>query len=409
MEQMMFDAMNKLIEAHKKSRNEICSMDVKITVQLLSKLEKSAQVLNSSIVFYFENENAASYRLSEYIEIVQQLKNKMNELEIEEVGEFEYLYDVAEKLLAKSRTILQRSVGIHDDGEFVTNVYRPKLADEIGVFSRRRTEHKTAIVIQGAVKHEDDFTYETAKLYKELYPDCIIILSTWENELEQKKRYDEIGVITCFSKYPEKPGYAHCAYQAVSSIVGIREAKKNGCTRVCKTRTDQRFHTPDLFLYMEKLLDVFPLKIETSQKKRLIAISTTTLNNRVYNTCDMFIYGEIDDVENFFDCPLDTRDWNNETSVEWIDAEQFGKLRFAEAWFVTYYLEKLGFTLKFTLEDSDYYRNELFIIVDGSSIDLYWPKYTKDEYRDREYNSSGFDHGGGMGRVTFFEWLSGQK
>ncbi|MBQ9589604.1 MAG: hypothetical protein IJR29_05420 [Butyrivibrio sp.] len=409
MEKMLFDTLGKLIEAHKTARNKVCSMDGKITIQLLSELEESAQVLNSSLMFYFENENSAIYRLSEYIEIVQQLKNKMNELEIDEVGEFEYLYDMAEKKLVKARTILQRSVGIHDDGEFVTNVYRPKLADEIGIFSRKRIKYKTAIVIQGAVKYEDDFTYETAKLYRELYPDCIVILSTWENESDQKKRYDEIGVITCFSKYPEKPGYAHCSYQAVSSIVGIREAKKAGCTRVCKTRTDQRFHTPDLFLYMEKLLDVFPLKIETSQKKRLIAVSTTTLNNRIYNICDMFIYGEIDDVKNYFDCPLDTREWNKGSSVEWIDAEQFGKLRFAEAWFVTYYLEKLGFSLKFTLEDSDYYRNELFIIVDGSSIDLYWPKYTNDEYRDREYNSSGYDHGGGFGRVTFFEWLSCQK
>ena len=408
MKDLIMDGLSKIIEAHKKEKNSICNLEFSLAIDIIRMLVSSSKAVRESMTFYYENESAAIYKLSEYIELMEQLLDRFESFDIDDADEIEYLYEHGIEMLETSLTVIKRTERIHDDGEFLTKVYRPKKADEIGIRSHQKTKYKTAIVLQGPIKNEDDFTYESVKLYKLLYPECEVILSTWKSEENQKDKFEELGAIVLLNEPPKKPGYANCAYQALSSIEGIRKARELGCERVCKARTDQRFHTPNLFFYMEKLLEQFPLKIKTTQKERLIAISTTTLSFRVYNICDMFIYGDIDDVENYFDCPLDTRDWGKDSNVEWINAEQFGRLRFAEAWFASYYLEKLGYELKFTIEDSDYYRNELFIIVDGSTIDLLWQKYNDDEYKDREYNSSGYDHGGGIGRVSFLEWLSCQ-
>jgi len=408
MKELIIDVLTRIIKAHKNAKNNICNLEFSKAIELIKDLLTSSETLMESMTFYYESENAAVYKLSDYINLLKYLLERFESFEVDDADEIGFLYDKGIEMLETSLTVINRTERIHDDGEFLTKVYRPKKADEIGIRSHKQAKFKTAIVLQGPIKKEDDFTYESVKLYRLLYPECKIILSTWESEEEQKDRFEELGAIVLLNTPPEKPGFANCAYQTVSSIEGIRKAKELGCERVCKTRTDQRFHLPNLFFFMEKLLEQFPIKIETTQKKRIIAVSTTTLSFRVYNTCDMFIYGDIEDVKNYFDCPLDTREWGKDSYVEWINAEQFGRLRFAEAWFVSYYLEKLGFELKFTLEDSDYYRNELFIIVDGSTIDLLWQKYNDDEYKDREYNSSGYDHGGGIGRVSFLEWLSCQ-
>src|SRR3989338_8302443 len=39
-----------------------------------------------------------------------------------------------------------------------------------------------AIIIQGPIRREDNFTLETVKLYRQHYPAATVILSTWEDE-----------------------------------------------------------------------------------------------------------------------------------------------------------------------------------------------------------------------------------
>ncbi len=47
----------------------------------------------------------------------------------------------------------------------------------------------TAIVMQGPIMYDDDFTMETLYRYRAIYPDTLIILSTWEGEVTPKFRY----------------------------------------------------------------------------------------------------------------------------------------------------------------------------------------------------------------------------
>ena len=307
----------------------------------------------------------------------------------------------------KIKLLTSRSEGIHDEGEFATHVYRPKNADEVGIRSEKRAKRKTAIVIQGPIKYEDNFTYETVKLYNLLYPECEVVLSTWEDEAEKAKElFDDLKVSLCFSSKPAHAGFGNSAFQTISSKKGIDKAIELGCERICKTRTDQRFYKPNLFYELDRLLDLFPLKTDTEQKKRIVCISTTTDKNRFYNICDMFVYGDASDINRYFSCPIDERDYDGKTQVVWTNATDFAKLRFAEEWFTTHFIESLGYELKWTKEDSDFYRNNLFIIIDASLLDFVWMKYNSDEYKDRYYNSNrqlvpSF--------VGFLEWLSEQN
>ncbi len=237
-------------------------------------------------------------------------------------------------------------------------------------------------------------------MYKRLYPECILILSTWNSEREYLAPFNDLGIIVCTSDTPKHSGALNCSYQAVSSYAGIAKAFEIGCERICKTRTDQRFYLPDLFAYLEDILDAFPLRIQTLQKERLIAISYTTLSSRLYHVCDMFLYGNANDVLRYFPGKVDDRDWE---PIQWINNIEYSKLRAGEVWFTSNYIESLGYELKWTLEDSAYYMRELFLILDTAMIDLYWAKYTDSEYGERLYNDNSFEN---QRVMNFFAWLS---
>ena len=67
---------------------------------------------------------------------------------------------------------------------FITYHYRPMEAASINSCRDQvKNEPPLAIVIQGPVLHENNFTLETVKLYKKNFAQAKIILSTWENEL----------------------------------------------------------------------------------------------------------------------------------------------------------------------------------------------------------------------------------
>ena len=66
---------------------------------------------------------------------------------------------------------------------FVTYHVRPKLAASV-----RTSSHPTnklpslAIVVQGPIVHKDEFTLESAKVYRQHFGSAKLILSTWDDE-----------------------------------------------------------------------------------------------------------------------------------------------------------------------------------------------------------------------------------
>lgn len=288
---------------------------------------------------------------------------------------------------------------------FYTYHYRPKKADEVNNFVPESMPN-VGIVIQGPIKKEDDFTIETIKLYQKYYPDSPIFVSIWDTELDadiaQFKTLcgEDRVVISHF----EKGDKSH-NYQIVTAGAGIKKAYESGCEYIMKTRTDQRLYAPQVLSSMVRLIHTFPVKISSKVKGRLICNGMGTFGDRLYNLADMFVFGASEDVLRYFTCPKDERDLSDLKKIEYINHLQYeaeySKWRTGEIWFASHYLESLGFSLKWTLEDSDYYRRELFCIVDNAMLDLLWPKYTDAEYRWINYQDKESFH-----PVSFMEWFN---
>lgn len=284
---------------------------------------------------------------------------------------------------------------------FKTYWKRPKKSSQINYLSPSSSFKNIGIVIQGPLLLKDNFTVETVKLYKKLYPQCPVIVSTWidgDNDTIKKLRKD--GALVVQSEYPKIQGHERVNYQKKSSLAGIKMAKKKGCEYVLKTRTDQRIYANNVMEYFKDLVEQFPLKIKTRANKRIICCSLSTIKNRLYNISDMLLFGDVDDMELYFN-PKDAPNTQSGLTIYDEKKEQvkWAKTRPGEIFFSTNYIENCGHKLKWTYQDSDYYRNQLFIVIDSEAIDLFWPKYTRREYMWRSYTGLPFE------TIGFKDWF----
>lgn len=286
---------------------------------------------------------------------------------------------------------------------FLTYWTRPKQARDIDIIDEHRNSKRIAIVVQGKLEEKDDFTLESVRLYRKLYPTVDIIVSTWKGVQEkQVELLKESGAVVLLNEIPNPlTGFCNNNLQRISSLNGILKAKELGAEYVLKCRTDQRFYEGDIFSFMIKLQKQFPLKLKCKAEERVVICSVGTFNTRLYNWTDMFTFGTISDVLRYYSCPEDSRDHNAPFVAK--DLMDYCMQRPGEIYFATHYIESLGFELKWNYEDSDYYLRELAIVIDNEMIDLFWPKYTKREYIWRRYENID------LKQVTFKKWLCMQN
>ena len=284
---------------------------------------------------------------------------------------------------------------------FVYRLYsrRGSTTSTIGIFDKKSIE-KFSIVLQGSVLDADYFTIETCKLYRQLFPDALVILSTWKISDVLKNNLLDIGVYWIENEAPENPGIANINMQITTSREGVLLAKNLGANYVLKTRTDQRIYHPSLYAYLRNLLNLFPLKnINTRQHERLIGISMNTLKFRMYGLSDMFLFGQIDDMILYWNTPLDPRyDTSEERSnvgKTWKESAIWG---IGETYLCTAFLRKIGYEIQYTLADSFNAISKHFIVIDAEAIRLYWNKYT---FNADRYSAFGFFNP----EISFNDWL----
>lgn len=263
----------------------------------------------------------------------------------------------------------------------------------------KKQRSKVAVVLQGPIKKEFDFTEETIKIYLKTFEGCKIILSTWNSEDDHLcDKIRNLGVEVVKSKAPE-PSWLNMNHQIVSTRAGLQVAKDLGCEFVFKTRTDQRMYETNIVEYLLNMLKVFPLETNVSQQKyRLITTSFNTFKFRLYEPSDMFLFGHIDDVMNYWSCPFVERARNIEISHKLLE---FCKQEPAEIYFFTNFLKRTGWNLEWTLSDSWLAYAERLCIIDTVSIGLYWPKYSNLVNRFRNF----FGKNNVLEELTFKEWL----
>ena len=257
-----------------------------------------------------------------------------------------------------------------------------------------------AIVLQGPISHEDNYTLETIKFYINQNPDWKVIVSTWDNE--DTLEIEQIGNSNLhILKNPILPnkGPNNINLQIFSSKIGIEKASELGCEYVFKSRTDQRIYNVNVDLYCLALMRHFPLDEEEAIKERIVACSFTSLKYRPYGVSDMLLFGCIDDMLYYWDIPYDQR-ISPPSFYEKISVLDHAKYRLGEVYIVTEFLKKIEYNIDWTLEDTWNVYAKFYLIIDKEAINLHWNKYDKEiEDRFKYYQDHSFE------LMEFKDWL----
>jgi hypothetical protein len=162
----------------------------------------------------------------------------------------------------------------------------------------------TAIVMQGPVLFERDFTYESLARYRKIYPRIMLVLSTWEGTVSKffKKRLEAIEVIVVENKKPEDAGPSNVMMQLASTNGGLAIVKGiPNIKYVLKTRTDQRFLLPDFIVYMKNMLGQYPPAGNEVKCRIAFLGGLNSLLLFPFRVTDFMTFGDIDDICNFYD------------------------------------------------------------------------------------------------------------
>ena len=290
-----------------------------------------------------------------------------------------------------------------------------------------------AIVMQGPLWYEDNYTINTAQFYRQWYPNAPIIISTWKNEATEAFREEckKIGVVLLENALPTEAGYGHINYQLESSFAGVNYVKNHTSTEfVLKCRTDQRFNRTDFLIYFKNLTQTFPPKGD-KLKKRIVFTSSDMWIPFFMN--DFMVFGNIESMNKFYGISKITPQQQavlgryykflykvnksitrKNTLFSFHDIEFGRKLRNYNKM-----MSKVAYNEMFIVES--FYRNAIgaiepekilqqywrfmrdyAIICDEAALLVDWPKYTDNRrYAIPTFYDSRYEEG----RIDFTRWL----
>ena len=293
--------------------------------------------------------------------------------------------------------------------QFVTERRRPRIVRTRGPASATDSRSDTAIVMQGPVRWFNElsrqagteFTFETLRQYRTNYPNAPIILSTWDDECTAEVRNwcRRWSIELVAQKSPPNCGISNMNLQMASSAMGVRHAESLGASFTLKTRTDQRIGNDRLLEFLHSALRVFPaLEGTFLQEQRIVALSFNTFLYRLSGVSDMFTFGTTHDVATYWNGRHDTRPptWKSVAGTP----REFAAQRVCEVAFCSAFLESTGWNLQWTLADYWDALRRRFIVLDATSVDFLWPKYSRVEERWSMHR--GYYHE----EVSFASWLS---
>ena len=138
---------------------------------------------------------------------------------------------------------------------FISVKKLPKRVGDRQVILNRQTavkKNEVAVLLQGIVRTEDNFTVDTIKFYKKIFPNAIIIVSTWKGEKsEVVESMRKAGAVVLLLEPLEDTGCCNINAQLKCAKEGIRYAKELGVNYIMKTRTDQRIYYPHTIEFLK--------------------------------------------------------------------------------------------------------------------------------------------------------------
>ena len=300
---------------------------------------------------------------------------------------------------------------------------KPQRADQLTICNRFGIgQASRAIVIQGPLVTEDDYTLETVRLYKRTCPGATIVVSTWEGACAETCSLIEAeGAHIVLSPPPEYSGVGNVNFQVVSTLAGLDLASKLGCKRALKCRSDQRLARVNLISYFDGLLGLFPVddsEFELGQRERII-YGQGTVGGAVFlpfYLCDWYMYGDVDDLLSLFDFPLQQFTVSRSERIRQVEEfktccnvlEYHSKLAPEMILTRNYVTKHENAEVPNTVERSwDFVRANL-VCVSHQDVQLHWPKYLGLELQNNIDWSYSPDDGPGKFLTynwTFQNWL----
>ena len=284
---------------------------------------------------------------------------------------------------------------------YLTFHLRPKHSKNFELESTCQIKEKIAIIIQGPIQDKFEFLKNTLDIYKKIFKNSIIIISTWENEnIELINSLKSENIFVIFNKEPEN-AQSNVNHQIHSTNKALNLAIEQGAKFSLKTRSDVRINKNNLESFFVSLINTFPVKKNNLISSRIIIPSLITFKYRIYSLSDIVMFGETNDLLKYF---------RNETFS--VGLEKFGLNEnnllinetpvIAEIFLCSRFISQIEGEISWTLNSWWESLKNYFCIIDNSSLDLFWYKYDWEfEYRYLRTYSDKFARA-----IDFQDWLS---
>jgi len=237
-------------------------------------------------------------------------------------------------------------------------------------------KYNTGIVIQGSISNNFEKIRKNLDFYNKNFPNLKIVLSTWEDEVEASGKINEFfkGHII-LNKKPTNFGPSNVNLQIISTISGLQKLKELGVERAIKIRSDFSHMNTECINLLEDRVELAK-QITNSANNSIVIISMNNFIFRLFGISDFFQYGNIEELINLWDIPLDPRISDSPAYLVEKSILDSSKMRFSEAYIFTHYLEKKGFKIEWTLKNSVQALVKYTIPINSLELGLYWNKYS---------------------------------
>lgn len=289
----------------------------------------------------------------------------------------------------KNRNYLMKSVCMSCEKEsdwYIQYRARRKRASRVKILRDfAELSEKCSIIIQGAIKEENDFTIETVKQYRKYYPDLPIIISTWNNT--SNNVVDDLklaGAEVVLSKKPELTGLGNVNFQRISTLAGCKRARELGCGFALKTRTDQRIYKPFFLEYFMTLIDQYPTYNAIDDRRLIVGPGIVGKTMFLpFMLSDFIYFGKVGDIEIVFSDKQSNVNMTYEERAQWTNRlretmcqKDFLAATAPELQLIRHYCNTIG-NIETELTVKSYWQciKDYLICLGWNDIDLYWPKY----------------------------------
>ncbi len=286
---------------------------------------------------------------------------------------------------------------------YLTYHLRPKFSKDFILESTCEISEKFAVIIQGPIEENADFLKNTLKIYKKIFKNSLIIISTWESENKEliRELHDENIHIILNDDKKIKKSRSNINKQIVSTNVALNFAKTQNIKYCLKTRTDHRVYNNNLETFLISLIKTFPVKENKLIKSRILVPPMGTFKFFLYHLTDLMMFGETEDLINY---------WDEESYDVGLEKMGLNEKNYfindtplcPETFLCSRFIGKIENNLTWDLENWWRCLRDYFCIIDNSSLDSLWFKYEWEvEYRYLKTYSDKISR-----TVDFHEWLS---